>query len=88
MKRLIKQDTSDDARFSTMVDLYSYPKNVPGYEEIQSLDAYERVMGLEESLAADIASQRFVPYIQLHEFETLLYADLSRWEPVLNWNSN
>jgi hypothetical protein len=71
-----------------MVDLYSYPKNVPGYEEIQSLDAYERVMGLEESLAADIASQRFVPYIQLHEFETLLYADLSRWEPVLNWNSN
>ena len=79
---MIKQDTSDDARFSTMVDLYSYPKNVPGYEEIQSLDAYERVMGLEESLAADIASQRFVPYIQL------LYADLSRWEPVLNWNSN
>jgi len=71
-----------------MVDLYSYPKNVPGYEEIQSLDAYERVMGLEESLAADIASQRFVPYIQLHEFETLLYADLSRWEPALDWNSN
>lgn len=87
LERWIKQDQNPDARFTTMVDLYAYPKNAPGYTTRKSPDPYERVAGLETDLAADIGSQRFVPYIQLHEFETLLYADTSQWGNVLLENA-
>jgi len=66
-----------------MIDLYAYPKDAPGYRDWLSSEPYRRVAGLERALESDIASQRFVPYIQLHEFETLLYADMSRWSTLL-----
>ncbi len=83
LDRWIKHDPNPDARFSTMVDLYAYPENAPGYHAQKSSDPYARVSGLEQALAADIGSKRFVPYIQLHEFETLLYADISKWSNLL-----
>ena len=30
---------------------------------------------MEQAFGADIADARFVPHLQLHEYETLLYAD-------------
>jgi Domain of unknown function (DUF4276) len=36
---------------------------------------YPFVEALEEAFAKDIADRRFVPHIQLHEYETLLFAD-------------
>lgn len=35
---------------------------------------------LEEALRVEAADPRFLPYIQLHEFEALLYCDLSELE--------
>ena len=87
LERWIKQDQNTDARFTTMVDLYAYPENAPGFSTRQSPDPYVRVAGLEADLAADIGSQRFTPYIQLHEFETLLYADTSKWGNLLLENA-
>ena len=47
-----------------------------GYEEASRTgDPYERVKLLEGSLAKDIGDSRFIPYIQLHEFEALLLSD-------------
>ncbi|MEW8115742.1 MAG: DUF4276 family protein, partial [Candidatus Thiodiazotropha sp.] len=49
-------------------------------------DPYRRVSVLEEALSADInresGDNRFIPYIQLHEFETLILADPKQldWE--------
>ena len=83
LERWLKQDQGSDARFTTMIDLYAYPKDAPGYRDRLSSEPYRRVAGLERALESDIASQRFVPYIQLHEFETLLYADMSRWSTLL-----
>lgn len=85
--RWLKQDQNPDARFTTMMDLYAYPANAPGYHTRRSSDPYERVRGLEEDRAADIGSRRFVPYIQLHEFETLLLADIAKWNNVLLENT-
>lgn len=82
----IRSDQGEDARFTTMVDLYGYPKNAPGYGEAAVLQPYDRVKRLEQELAATIGSRRFLPYIQLHEFETLLYADLSKWRVLLPGN--
>jgi len=72
----IKQDGAGDSWFTTMIDLYGLPPEFPGFEDSRChIDPYLRVNSLERSLAADIGYPRFIPYIQLHEFEALLFAD-------------
>jgi hypothetical protein len=77
--RWTKEDHGNDARFTTMLDLYALPDDFPGYVSSTGFpDPYARVAALENSLALDIGEWRFIPYIQLHEFETLLFADPSK----------
>ncbi len=65
-----------DARFTTMFDLYGLPEDFPGNkDEALTGNPYRRVEGLEQALREDISDPRFIPYIQLHEFEALLLAD-------------
>lgn len=72
----MKEDQNFDARFTTMFDLYALPEDFPGYEAaMRERDPYVRVERLEDALREDISDWRFVPYIQLHEFEALLFAD-------------
>lgn len=72
----LKEDNNPEARFSTMFDLYALPKDFPRYDEAQRLkDPYEKVAFLEEAMQEDIDDRRFIPYIQLHEFEALVLAD-------------
>ena len=74
--RLTKQEKSGDVRFTTMFDLYDLPKEFPGYEDAALRDdPYRRVEAVENALADDISDPRFIPYIQLHEFEALLLSD-------------
>ncbi|CAD5914439.1 hypothetical protein PA905_02950 [Planktothrix agardhii CCAP 1459/11A] len=62
--------------FTTMCDLYALPNDFPGFEEAQKIsDPYERVKQLENALFDDINDSRFIPYIQLHEFEALILSD-------------
>jgi len=77
LRRLMKQDQHPEARFTTMVDLYALPATFPGWAEAQrkKLPA-DRVAVLEEALRAEFGERRFLPFIQLHEFEALLYCDL------------
>jgi len=68
-----------DTYCTTMFDLYRLPRNFPGKNSIDpNLHDYKRVSYLEAAFAADIGSDRFIPYIQLHEFESLLFADIDR----------
>jgi hypothetical protein len=49
------------------------PKDFPKYNESKKInDAYERVEFLEKAFADDIQDNRFIPYLQLYEFETLI----------------
>lgn len=65
--------------FTTMLDLYGlaqFRDGFPGYaENSQVADPSEKVKALEMAWAVDISHQRFVPHLQLHEFEALLLAD-------------
>ena len=71
-----REDRNPDARFTTMFDLFRLPNNFPCYEEAKRTpDPYQRVQTLEDTLRDDISDWRFVPYIQLHEFEALLLCD-------------
>ncbi|MEN6351577.1 MAG: DUF4276 family protein [Syntrophomonas sp.] len=68
-----------DAWCTTMFDLYAIYNNFPGYGSItQNLSPYERVRLLEEAFATDIHERRFIPYLQLHEFEALLFTDIRK----------
>ncbi|MBN2686469.1 MAG: DUF4276 family protein [Pontiellaceae bacterium] len=72
----LKEDSHAECRFTTMFDLYALPDDFPAYAEAKRQhDPYERIRILEQALGADIDDPRFVPYIQLHEFEALIFAD-------------
>ena len=72
-----------------MFDLYKLPTDFPGFAQVNNFgDPYQKVMRLEESLAADIADPRFVPYIQLHEFEGLLFSDVQALDAILKGQHN
>jgi len=78
LMRWIREDRRPEAYFSTMIDLYAIPADFPGYEEADSARSdLERALRLEKRLHQDINHERarFIPYIQVHEFEALLFAD-------------
>ena len=70
-----KQDRNPDVRFTTMFDLYGLPTDFPGYSTAAHDDPYKRVAALEDALGDHISDPRFIPYIQLHEFEALILSD-------------
>lgn len=60
------------------------PQDLPGVLEGKRLpDPYEKVKSLEGKLAQAIGSRRFIPYIQLHEYEALLFSDVVMIDQVL-----
>ena len=70
------EDRNKDARFTTMFDLYGLPPDFPGCENtVKVSNPYDRVRALEHALQEDIPDPRFIPYLQLYEFETLLLSD-------------
>lgn len=79
----LKEDQHSECRFTTMFDLYALPEDFPGYVDAAKLnDPYARVLALEDAFRQDIDDRRFIPYIQLHEFEALILADPQQldWE--------
>ena len=72
----IKEDNHPECRFTTMFDLYALPDDFPGHAEAKrEADPYGKVRILEDALGKDIDDRRFIPYIQLHEFEALILAE-------------
>ena len=77
--RWIRGDRGADARFTTMFDLYGLPsefKERSGATHIAN--PYNKVKAIEDTLKVDIDDWRFIPYIQLHEFEALILSDPAR----------
>jgi hypothetical protein len=62
--------------FTTMIDLYGIHPDFPGLAEAEKLRhvPYQRVEYLEGCFGQDVRDPRFVPFIELHEFETYLFA--------------
>ncbi len=69
---------------STMFDYYAMPTDWPGRSDAGSRPWNERARFVEEQVHADITAAMgdsfdpkfFVPYVQLHEFEALAFADV------------
>lgn len=73
----LKGQKGSEVRFTTMIDLYRLPKDFPGKDRAvrNPADPVAYVEALEKSFEEDIGDRRFVPYLQLHEYETILFAD-------------
>lgn len=80
--RLIKHDQSkSNAWFTMMIDLYRLPHDFPGYQRAISMqDCWQRVAHLEQEFGRDISCARFLPYIQLHEYEALILSAPKRFQ--------
>ena len=77
----MREDGNPDARFTTMFDLYRLPSDFPGHENASRVaDPHERIGILEDALREDVSDGRFIPYLQLHEFEALLLSDPRKLE--------
>lgn len=70
-----EEKNNKDVYFTTMFDYYALPDDFPGFSDAKKQDdPYKKVRMIEEAFAKDINDHRFIPYIQLHEFETLLFS--------------
>ncbi len=78
--RLLKQET--EIIITTLVDFFRMPTNIPKYDECidNNTNIFDKVLCLEKSIEDDISDSRFIPYIQLHEFEAVLFSTNNGFE--------
>ena len=86
-KEILNSLKEDNTRIcTTMVDFYGMPTDWPGRMESQSCRNYQdKAQRVEQALSEDILAQmddswnptQFIPYVQMHEFEALLFSDTS-----------
>jgi hypothetical protein len=81
IRNCLKDNPSGDFRITTLFDLYGLPHDFPERDRIASdrrqADRCER---LQQIMAGRICDWRFIPYLQLHEFEALVMACLPALE--------
>jgi len=77
----VSQKRNETHYFTTMFDWYALPTDFPGYQDASRIqDVYLQVEKIENEFSKDIIYSRFIPYIQLHEFEALLFCDIEKLE--------
>ena len=76
---------------TTMFDFYGMPHDWPGRAEAINKPLDEKGPHVEQALLDDLAAyagddfrrELFIPYVQVHEFEALLFADVAKMAEVL-----
>ncbi len=66
--------------FTTLIDLFRIPTDFPSFQAMNNLrDPVSRATRFEQAMLEDFTQRAdtrfFVPYIQMHEFEALLWTD-------------
>lgn len=67
-----------DRRVAVLVDYYRLPSDWPGRSKAATKPVRQRGLCIEKALKEDLASElgnRFIPCIEMHEFESLLFVD-------------
>jgi len=69
---------------STLIDFFAIPTSMPDYKDCMDLGMVDmQIDCLEKAMFEDIGNNRFVPYIQKHEFEALVFAAKEAFEEFL-----
>jgi hypothetical protein len=71
-----------DLLVTTFVDFFRIPQShMPGRETWKDeKNHYRQAQLMEEAMAQDISDRRFTPYIQMHEFEALIFSSIKGFE--------
>jgi hypothetical protein len=80
LRNAIKYDvgrSGEHEYVTTMIDLYKIGR-YPGVERLPNETPIDRVRRIEHRMAEALPNPRFIPYVQLHEFETLVLVDPDR----------
>jgi len=83
LKTLAGSSKSENSYVTTMFDFYRLPKDVPGVADAEKeTDPYEKVNLIEREIlkAEGYDGRFFFPYIELHEFEAMLFSDITKLE--------
>lgn len=81
--RKCKEDRSSIV--TTMIDFYGLPGDFPKKDEIDRIsDPFIKVVMAEKSMGENIDLTNFIPNIVLHEYETLLFSDISKFEMLFS----
>ena len=91
LERWMKKDHRQDSWFTTLFDYYKLHNNFPGYATLPTTGAAGRIASLQIAMADDIGrrlsgfptARQFIPYIQQHEFEALLFSDPSAFDAAM-----
>jgi hypothetical protein len=75
-----------------MFDFYGMPHDWPGRTEAAKMPLGQKGSHIEQALLNDLAAsagadfrrELFIPYVQLHEFEALLFADVDKMAEALS----
>ena len=78
---LLHESRDQNVVVTTFVDFFRIPDNMPGYASAMRFsNSLDQIDNLERSLAEAIHDRRFVPYIQRHEFEALVFSSNAGFE--------
>jgi hypothetical protein len=75
---------------TTMFDYYAMPEDWPGRTASRGLPWQQRAAHVEKAVLANVTAEmgggfnpiQFIPYVQLHEFEALTFADVQKLAEV------
>ena len=83
-ENLLKREP--DIIVTSLIDFFRLKPDFPKYQEAQEKypDKIKRVAFIENAISEDIHCSRFIPYIQLHEFEGLLFSSNDGFEFLPN----
>jgi hypothetical protein len=73
----LRGDARPSIRLTTMLDLYGLPHDYPARGDVPT-DPQARAKHIEAAMRDDVGDDRFMPYLQVHEFEALLFAEPER----------
>ena len=80
IKPLLMSEKSDYI-VTTFIDFFRLPHDMPHYEDcMKKPDKIEQIRSLEAAINEAIDDRRFFSYIQLHEFEALLFSSNKGFE--------
>jgi hypothetical protein len=82
VENLLKRE--QDIIVTSLIDFFRLKSDFPKYQEGQQKyqDKIQRVTFLENAISEDIQNPRFIPYIQLHELEGLLFSSNAGFEYI------
>lgn len=79
---LLKRERN--AVISTLIDFFAIPTSMPDYKDCMNLRGVDRQINcLEKAMYEDIGNNQFLPYIQKHEFEALVFAAQEAFDEFL-----